>query len=250
MLEEDELRNPLNSDLETNYKHQSANRDGDYSRKTTFSRAFTFDGAALQRVVVQPLDTIQRTMTEIGNTIDPDAQYTNALIEQYTKHNEGHDGDLPMQTGFARKAKFWKVILLLSVVSGIMGLVAAGFMNAVEQVIRYLDFIISPIFYIQFIGLQIPKQYVTCDWGNDPDCGEWYSGEKYWILISGGAGLLIGLIRYATSYPDNLPGIFKDIQVFHVEPKWAPVTFIISLISLSGGATLGPEQALVTLLLL
>ena len=93
----------------------------------------------------------------------------------------------------------------------------------------------------------MPKQYVTCDYGDsDKNCGNWYSGEKYWIAISGGSGLLVGLIRYFTSYPHNLPGLFKDIHDFHVHPDWAPVTFLISAISLSGGATLGPEQALVS----
>jgi H+/Cl- antiporter ClcA len=63
--------------------------------------------------------------------------------------------------------------------------------------------------------------------------------------VSGGAGLLVGIIRYAVKYPRNLPGLFKDIHDFHVEPEWAPVTFLISVISLAGGATLGPEAALV-----
>eukprot|EP01032_Pedospumella_encystans_P020341 gene20341-23105_t len=104
-----------------------------------------------------------------------------------------------------------------------MGLVAAGFMNATQEV---------------------PKQYVTCDYHNDKHCGDWYTGKKYWIGVTGGAGLLVGLIRYFSSYPKSLPGLFKDIHDFHVHPTWAPLTFLISMISLCGGATLGPEQGL------
>jgi hypothetical protein len=91
----------------------------------------------------------------------------------------------------------------------------------------------------------VPKQYVTCDYKSDIHCGDWYTGKKWWIGVSGGAGLLVGIIRYAVAYPRNLPGLFKDIHDFHVHPDWAPVTFLISTISLCGGATLGPEQALV-----
>ena len=64
--------------------------------------------------------------------------------------------------------------------------------------------------------------------------------------MTGGAGLLVGLIRYFSSYPKSLPGLFKDIHDFHVHPTWAPLTFLISMISLCGGATLGPEQGLVS----
>jgi hypothetical protein len=93
---------------------------------------------------------------------------------------------------------------------------------------------------------QVPKKFWTCDYEGDRHCGDWYTGEKYWIAITGGAGLLVGIIRYVTKYPRNLPGLFKDIHDFHVHPNWAPVTFLISTVSLCGGATLGPEQALVS----
>jgi hypothetical protein len=106
----------------------------EFVRRTTFSRTLTFTPEAYQRAIVQPLEGLQRTFTEIGNRLDPDAQYTNALIDQYQKNNSGNEGDLPLQTGFARKSKFWKVVLLLTAVSAFMGLVAAGFMNATEKV--------------------------------------------------------------------------------------------------------------------
>jgi H+/Cl- antiporter ClcA len=42
----------------------------------------------------------------------------------------------------------------------------------------------------------------------------------------------------------GLPGLFKDVNDYHVDPKWVPYTFMISGIGLGGGANLGPEQAL------
>lgn len=77
-------------------------------------------------------------------------------------------------------------------------------------------------------------------------CG-FNDGKLYWILITGGTGLIVGLLRYCINYPDNLPGIFKEILSYHVEPKWSIASFIISMISLAGGISLGPEQALASI---
>lgn len=140
------LKNPMHSEQDAD-RGTLGGKD-DFVRRSTFSRTLTFSPETYHRAVVQPLEGLQRTFTEIGNRIDPDAQYTNALIDQYQKHSEGNEGDLPLQTGFARKAKFWKVILLLCVLSSFMGLVAAGFMNAVEEVSTFLYINIIYVFLI------------------------------------------------------------------------------------------------------
>lgn len=127
------LKNPMHGGDEPDSRPTLGNKD-DFARRSTFSRALTFSPEAYNRVVVQPLEGLQRTFTEIGNRIDPDAVYTTALLDQYQKHSEGNEGDLPLQTGFARKKKFWKVVLLLTICSSFMGLVAAGFLNATEEV--------------------------------------------------------------------------------------------------------------------
>ena len=69
----------------------------------------------------------------------------------------------------------------------------------------------------------------------------------YWAGITTLTGFVVGTLRYLTNYPDNLPGIFKEILTYHVEPKWVIHSFILSMLSLAGGASLGPEQALATL---
>lgn len=73
---------------------------------------------------------------------------------------------------------------------------------------------------------------------------QWYGGQLYWVAITTGAGLIVGLIRFLSGYPDDLPGLFFEIHHCHVTPKWAPWTIFISSISLAGGASLGPEQGL------
>lgn len=135
------LKNPMHTEQDAD-RNTLGNKD-DFVRRSTFSRTLTFSPETYHRAVVQPLEGLQRTFTEIGNRIDPDAQYTNALIDQYQKHSEGNEGDLPLQTGFARKAKFWKMVLLLTVLASFMGLVAAGFMNATQEVRSLLVFMMQ-----------------------------------------------------------------------------------------------------------
>ena len=53
------------------------------------------------------------------------------------------------------------------------------------------------------------------------------------------------ICRYLVKYPESIPGIFKEIEACHVNPKTAPFTVLCSAMSLAGGASLGPEQALV-----
>jgi hypothetical protein len=220
---EDKMSNDLNSKL---LSSEELDRKNTFSRKQTFSRAFTFDGTALKSNVTGQFEGITRTLTEVGNYIDPDAKVTNAIIGDYVEVAEkGNEGDMPFPPGFGNKFKFWKVIFFSGLVACFMGVAAAAFMN---------------------IGDEVPKQWCDCDFSNDNTCGDWYNGKKWWICVTAGAGLAVGLIRWLFTYPDNLPGIFKDIQSFHVDPKWIPVTYCLSAISLAGGATLGPEQALVS----
>ena len=52
--------------------------------------------------------------------------------------------------------------------------------------------------------------------------------------------------RVLLNYPEKIDGIFKEISHYHVEPSTAPATILLSAISLGGGCSLGPEQALVS----
>ena len=105
-------------------------------RRSTFARTMTFNPQAFNPVVYEGYvaQSIKKTITTFGETLDPDAVYTNALLEEYNKHDDGTEGDLPLQTGFARKAKFWRVFLLVCLQASFMSLVAAGFVNLTQEV--------------------------------------------------------------------------------------------------------------------
>jgi hypothetical protein len=132
--------------------------------------------------------------------------------------------DFPSSLPFAANLEFWKLLAIGGTIAVFMGFASAGFSNFTKE---------------------IPKQWNSCNYSQDYHCGEYYSGEKYWIFIAALTGFIVGLIRWTISYPDNLPGLFQEIITFQVDDRWAVASFFLSALSIAGGASLGPEQALV-----
>jgi hypothetical protein len=222
------MSNPLNVRLVDEDGLDRKTTFTDYDRKNTFTRAFTFDGGVLKSQATNQFEGITSKTTENGGSsyVDPDAKFTKFMIADLDSFaGKGNEGDIPFPPGFGRKVKFWKLLLLSGLLAMFTGFMCCVFLNFTDE---------------------IPKQWASCDYSNDHSCGQYYNGEKWWIAVTGGAGVAVGLIRWLTAYPDNLPGIFKEIQTYHVEPKWTPITLSLSAISLAGGATLGPEQAMVS----
>jgi len=73
----------------------------------------------------------------------------------------------------------------------------------------------------------------------------WFGGAWWWV--TGGAGLVVGLLRQLTRLPDEVPGLFEDLQAEQVEPMLVPGTMVVSMVSLIGGASVGPEKVLGTI---
>lgn len=166
-----------------------------------------------------------RTLSAFADKIDPDGEMTRAMIADYKKFDKkGSEGAMPFPPGFALEGDFWRMIFVGGMSAVVLGLAALGFMNLVDEVPG--------------------ATWVTCDYDNDASCGEYNSGKVWWIAVVALAGLLVGLCRFFTEYPSNLPGIFQEINECHTNPRWAPHTYVLSAISLMGGATLGPEQGL------
>ena len=84
-------------------------------------------------------------------------------------------------------------------------------------------------------------------WGNNwwsvSDVG-WGGGEWWWAAVTAGAGLVVGLLHWATRLPENTPGLIEEINDEHVDPRQVPGIVVVSLASLIGGASLGPEKPL------
>ena len=72
----------------------------------------------------------------------------------------------------------------------------------------------------------------------------WFGGHWWWVAVTTGAGVVVGLLRALMKLPAKVPGLVADIEGAHVDPKIVPGIVAVSAVSLIGGASLGPEQAL------
>jgi H+/Cl- antiporter ClcA len=80
-------------------------------------------------------------------------------------------------------------------------------------------------------------------WYADSDPG-WFGGHWWWVAVTAAAGVVVGLLRRLTRLPEQIPGLFADLKSEHVDTGLVPGIAAVSAVSLIGGASLGPEQAL------
>ncbi|MFL5405751.1 MAG: chloride channel protein, partial [Myxococcales bacterium] len=81
-------------------------------------------------------------------------------------------------------------------------------------------------------------------WFSLPSDPGWFDGHLWWVAMTAGAGLLVGLLRRAFRVPEDVPGTVENLKTERVEPSMVPGAVAVSLVSLAGGASLGPEGAL------
>lgn len=76
-------------------------------------------------------------------------------------------------------------------------------------------------------------------WPEDIDY-RWLGGDPLWFAILGTAGLIVGVMRIALRIPDDLRGSLAMIREGAVDRGVALQAIGISVVSLVGGASLGP----------
>ena len=81
-------------------------------------------------------------------------------------------------------------------------------------------------------------------WFTLPTDPGWFDGSLWWVAVTTGAGVLVGVLRRVFRVPAKLPGIFQELTAQRVEPSPVPAAVAVSLVSLVGGASLGPEAGL------
>jgi H+/Cl- antiporter ClcA len=122
----------------------------------------------------------------------------------------------PRPDPIAQTREFWILMgyaLLLGVVGALAGLVFLGVTDAGNN------------------------------WYDVSDPG-WFGGHGWWIAVTAAAGVVVGLLRAVTKLPAKVPGLIADIKSAHVDPGLVPGIVAVSAVSLIGGASLGPEEAL------
>ena len=81
-------------------------------------------------------------------------------------------------------------------------------------------------------------------WFTLPKNPGWLDGSVWWVAVTAGAGVLVGVLRHAFRLPAKLPGTVQELKSQRVEPTTVPGAVAVSLVSLAGGASLGPEAGL------
>lgn len=178
-----------------------------------------------------------------------DTIWMKTLVNQYEELSlKGIQGDVPPPAAFARDFDFWKAMGFAGVVGALLGLLSLIFLNFADTIPKVWSQLGASVLndddFFRCGGCSPQNMAAgSCTCTKYMNCQP-YSGSLWWILVLFVTGLTVGLMRFFIGYPDDMPGLFKEIHSYHVDPKWAPWTFLLSLVSLSGGATLGPEQAL------
>lgn len=122
-------------------RNETFTRNETFSRNDTFANQRntdygdkargTFDFGASHMA----FDGLSRTLTGVGNMIDPDGEFTKKVITDYVSHAEdAQGGELPLPTGFARKARFWKIVVLGGATAVVIAGFAAMFINMIDNV--------------------------------------------------------------------------------------------------------------------
>ena len=81
------------------------------------------------------------------------------------------------------------------------------------------------------------------NWYTVSDPG-WFGGHWWWVGVTAVAGVVVGLLRRLTHLPARIPSLIEDLEHAHVDRRSVPGIVAVSAVSLIGGASLGPEQAL------
>ena len=64
------------------------------------------------------------------------------------------------------------------------------------------------------------------------------------MAVTAGAGVIVGVLRHFFRVPLKSAGTVQELKDQRVEPSTVPGAVAVSLVSLAGGASLGPEDAL------
>jgi H+/Cl- antiporter ClcA len=81
-------------------------------------------------------------------------------------------------------------------------------------------------------------------WFTLPKKPGWLDGSLWWVAVTAAAGVLVGVLRRFFGVPAKLPGTVREMKDQRVDPSTVPGAVVVSLVSLAGGASLGPEDAL------
>ncbi|MEN8112994.1 MAG: chloride channel protein [Actinomycetota bacterium] len=102
---------------------------------------------------------------------------------------------------------------------------------------------LSGLFAVAFLSVEHALTGLV--WGHDLPIDAFDGGWKA-AVIPVAAGLVVGVLYLVFRLPARLPGFIDEVEEGRVEPSTAPGAVVVALVSLVGGASLGPEAPLAT----
>src|SRR3954449_7408209 len=90
---------------------------------------------------------------------------------------------------------------------------------------------------LAFLGL---VQGGTDLWFTLPEDPGWLDGSLWWVAVTTGAGVIVGVMRRVFHVAVKGVGTVDALKDQRVEPSTVPGAVAVSLVSLAGGASLGP----------
>jgi H+/Cl- antiporter ClcA len=75
----------------------------------------------------------------------------------------------------------------------------------------------------------------------------WWGGHWWWVAVTAAAGVVVGLLRRLTRLPEEVPGLFEDLQTEEINSGSITGAVVVSIVSLIGGSSVGPEKVLATI---
>ncbi|MGI9603301.1 MAG: chloride channel protein [Acidimicrobiales bacterium] len=118
---------------------------------------------------------------------------------------------------FARDRRFWLPVLYAVPIGLLAGFAGLLFTQAVAEATSRL-------------------------WPEEVD-NSFLGGEWWWLALTIGAGLLVGVMRRFLHVPAEPAGALENISNAHVDQRSAIPMIVVSFVSLVGGASLGPFDA-------
>ncbi len=103
--------------------------------------------------------------------------------------------------------------------------------------------IFGGVFAVAFIGVEHALTGLV--WGQTGGY-EWFGGGLRALVVPIAAGALVGLIYLVLGLPRRLHSFIEELEEGRTDPGTAPGAVLVALVSLVGGASLGPEAPLVT----
>jgi H+/Cl- antiporter ClcA len=103
--------------------------------------------------------------------------------------------------------------------------------------------IFSGVFGVVYLGLMLLGAEAI--WGHW-EAAEYFTGSWQIVAVPIIAGAIVGLLYRTLRLPPRIKGFIEELEEGHVDTRTAPGALAVALVSLVGGASLGPEAPLGT----